>query len=155
MHMPSSLLYVFAVAGVVSLATVRAQTLPSQNASTPTIWDSVYTDTQAKRGEPIYTNHCAFCHGDTLINGTQGPPLAGDAFLVNWKGNTLAALFDKTATMMPSDDPGSLTKEQYADVLAYMLSVGKAPAGTIDLKADMESLKQIRIEMKPAEKQGR
>jgi mono/diheme cytochrome c family protein len=125
-----------------------------QTASAITIWDGIYTEEQARRGQALYGPRCAYCHGDALTDGNQGPPLAGDAFLTTWKGNPLSALFTKTSAMMPSDDPGSLTNEQCADLLAYMLSVNKAPAGKTEIKGDPEALKQIRIEVKP-EKPGR
>jgi mono/diheme cytochrome c family protein len=128
--------------------------VPAQGASAASIWDGVYTEEQAKRGQSLYAQQCAFCHGDSLTDGTQAPPLAGDAFLASWKGNSLGALFEKTSTMMPSNDPGSLSKEQYADVLAYILSVGKAPAGKTELKGETELLKLIRIEAKPESKQS-
>jgi hypothetical protein len=50
---------------------------------------------------------------------------------------------------MPADRPGRLTREQDADVLAYMLSVGEFPPGKVDLPRQAEVLKQIRIEPKP------
>ena len=50
---------------------------------------------------------------------------------------------------MPADRPGKLTREQDADILAYMLSVSEFPAGKVELEHQTEVLKQIRIEAKP------
>ena len=36
--------------------------------------DGVYTDAQAKRGQALYTDRCAQCHGATL-GGDIAPPL--------------------------------------------------------------------------------
>ena len=47
---------------------------------------------------------------------------------------------------MPADDPGSLSAEQTADIVAVLLSVDKFPAGKTELGSETEALKQIRIE---------
>jgi mono/diheme cytochrome c family protein len=47
---------------------------------------------------------------------------------------------------MPATAPGSLSPEQTADVVAYMLSVGKYPTGAADLVAKVDDLKQITID---------
>jgi len=44
---------------------------------------------------------------------------------------------------MPQDNPGKLTPEETADILAYILQVGKIPAGRAELRADEAALKQI------------
>ena len=49
----------------------HAQPPPPQD-TTRSIWDGVYTDAQADRGREQYTQHCANCHGDTLMTG-DGP----------------------------------------------------------------------------------
>ena len=44
----------------------------------------VYTAEQATRGEAIYKEQCAACHGDNLEGSGPMPPLAGMDFLTNW-----------------------------------------------------------------------
>jgi quinoprotein glucose dehydrogenase len=104
----------------------------------------VYTAEQAKRGATIYAENCASCHGDTLAGNDPIPPLTGADFQGKWK--TVGDLFDKTTTSMPAMAPGSLTGPQVADVLAYMLSVNKYPAGSTELAGKLEPLMQITIE---------
>ena len=101
---------------------------------------------QAKRGQTTYNDSCAKCHLDDLSGGATSPPLQGPDFLSNWKGKTLAALFDEMRMTMPFDSPGSLTPAQYADVLAYMLSANKYPAGEKELDKDPAPMQQIKIE---------
>src|ERR1700741_9100 len=108
--------------------------------------DGVYTEAQAGRGKSIYASSCAGCHGDTLEGSGQIPSLAGPEFLNDWKGQTLADLFDKMKTTMPADSPGKLTNEQNIDVLAYLLSFNKFPAGSAELRYDREILQRIRID---------
>jgi len=106
----------------------------------------VYTAEQAKRGEAVYKEQCAACHGDNLEGSGPMPPLAGKDFLANWGGKPVAEVFDKTQTSMPATAPGSLTPEQTADVIAYILSVGKYPAGSADLPGKADDLKQITLD---------
>jgi len=53
---------------------------------------------------------------------------------------------------MPQDNPGALTREQDADVIAFVLSINKLPAGKAELPAQSEMLKQIKFEaIKPGQ----
>jgi mono/diheme cytochrome c family protein len=126
-----------------SYSTLRAQDAPSGSRS---VWDGVYTPEQAERGHSLYSQHCASCHGDTLTGGETAPALAGGDFLANWNGLTVGDLFERIRRSMPQNDPGRLSRQQIADVLAYMLSFNKFPAGETELAHDTEVLKQIRIE---------
>jgi quinoprotein glucose dehydrogenase len=138
------------VALIGPLLLVRAQA-PEEPARS--VWDGVYTDQQAKRGEPVYQKECGACHGDALTGGESAPPLSGGAFLANWNGLTLADLFDRIRKTMPQTTPGKLTRQQSADVLAFMLSVNKFPAGKTELYRQSEMLREIRFESsKPASK---
>jgi mono/diheme cytochrome c family protein len=111
-----------------------------------TVTAGVYTAEQAKRGQTAYNDSCAKCHLDDLSGGATSPPLQGAEFLGNWKGKTLGALFDEVRMTMPFDSPGSLTAAQYADVVAYVLSANKFPAGSKEMDKDPAPLQQIKIE---------
>ena len=102
----------------------------------------VYTDDQAKRGQAVYKERCASCHGDTLA-GRIGPPLAGDDFLADWNKQPLSELFGKIKNTMPQDAPGKLTAQQTSDILAYMLQTAKFPSGRTELRPDEAALEQI------------
>jgi mono/diheme cytochrome c family protein len=119
---------------------VRAQ------APATSVTAGVYSAAQAKRGQTAYNDSCAKCHLDDLSGGATSPPLQGPEFMSNWKGKPLAALFDEIRMTMPFDSPGSLTAAQYADVLAYVLSANKFPAGEKELDKEPEPLQQIKIE---------
>jgi cytochrome c len=128
---------------LITLAGTASRTIAGQGGPT-TVLDGVYTEAQAKRGEKLYDNLCSLCHGNPPT-GTTGPPLVGDDFLANFGGMTLGDLFSKISKTMPSDDPGTLTPAQTADVLAFVLSQNKWPAGQKELFTDMTALKQIQI----------
>jgi mono/diheme cytochrome c family protein len=88
----------------------------------------VYSAEQAARGQKAYLTECASCHGDKLEGGL-GPMLAGEGFLSMWGGRSLAELTDKVQNTMPFQAPGSLTRDQSIDIVAYMLQVDGYPAG--------------------------
>ena len=116
------------------------------------VWDGVYTNAQAERGKGVYGAACARCHGDSLDGSGQIPPLAGQEFLKSWDGQALADLFDKMQETMPADAPGKLSREQNADILAFLLQFNKFPAGSAELKYDADLLKNIRFEAMPGKK---
>ena len=92
----------------------------------------VYSASQAARGGALYTSKCGDCHGKAM-DGLIGPPLAGDAFLANWSARPLADLVDRIQRTMPFEQPGSLSRQESADLLAYILQTGKFPAGPAEL----------------------
>ena len=94
-----------------------------------TVWDGVYAAEQAKRGAGLYQAHCAACHGDTLLGGEAAPPLVGDTFNSTWEGVKLGDLFDRIRSTMPQNQPGSLSRSQNSDIIAFILASGKFPAG--------------------------
>ena len=96
------------------------------------VTEGVYSAGQAARGETIYKAQCAECHGNAM-EGTIGSPLVGDAFLANWNGRPLSNLVDKIQKTMPFSLPGSLSRQQSADLLAYILQFGKFPPGQTEL----------------------
>ena len=115
------------------------------------VWDGVFTAAQAARGRLAYSGGCGFCHGRRL-NGAPDdpdmrstPPLARARFLREWDGRSLASLYEYTRLTMPEDNPASFTGEEYADVIAYMLSVSGMPAGDEELPPDSQSLARIVI----------
>ena len=108
----------------------------------------VYTDTQARQGGVLYAAHCAQCHGQDLAGVEQAPALAGAAFREKWKGATLDRLFDRVVSMPPAQ-PNSLSGNQYADILAYLLSANALPAGTAALAADRSALANVVFNAAP------
>ena len=119
--------------------TVGAQATHSVN-------EGVYTADQAKKGEAVYKENCAACHGDNLEGSGPMPPLSGKDFLSNWQGKTVGDLFEKTSSSMPATAPGTLTPEQTTNLMAYLLSQGKYPAGAAALPGTADDLKKISID---------
>ena len=111
------------------------------------VWDGVYTDQQAIRGEPKYREHCADCHGDDLEGDAEAPALSGAMFQTNWEGLPLGSLFQRIRRDMPlNKNVGTLSPSVNADILAYILKVNRFPHGAAELSHAAEILNQIRFE---------
>jgi len=110
------------------------------------VWSGVYTDEQAKRGAALYKANCATCHLESLRGAESAPPLVGITFASAWEGAPLSDLFERMRSSMPSDAPGSLSRQQNADILAYMLHVAEIPAGPTPLSGETRALEQIRYD---------
>ena len=110
-----------------------------------TVWDGVYTEEQAVRGEQVYQDQCTFCHLDDLMGDAFATPLIDDAFTLRWEGGTVGDLMIVTQVTMPADQPNTLSNEQVADVIAFLLKMNEYPAGDQELPADQEALETIAI----------
>ena len=115
---------------------------------TRSVWDGVYTADQAKRGGAVYAKECASCHGPELTGGESAPPLVGAGFMGNWETLTVGDLYDRIRQSMPQDDPGRLSRQQDADVLAFLLQENEFPAGKTELDKQTEVLKLIGFKKK-------
>jgi mono/diheme cytochrome c family protein len=108
--------------------------------------DGIFTKEQAVRGQALYAQHCAACHGQSLEGIEMAPALSGGDFLDKWIGQTVGDLFERIRTTMPQTKPGRLARDVNVDITAYIISVNEFPAGAADLPRDTQILKQIRIE---------
>ena len=94
-----------------------------------------YTREQASNGHLQYVPKCGVCHGANLAGG-GAPELKGPGFAAKWNGKPLADLYAYTRTQMPKGNGDSLPPQDYADIVAFMLSQNGIPSGTIKLAAD-------------------
>ena len=106
-----------------------------------------YSAAQAVRGEALYEQYCMACHGAKL-QGNPAAPLAGAVFQGRWADgqHTLDDLFYIVRTQMPYSAPGSLARQQYADVVAYMLKMNGYEAGETELTPIASTLKKITLQ---------
>jgi mono/diheme cytochrome c family protein len=113
--------------------------------------DGIYSADQAHRGEAVYAKQCVSCHGSALDGVGPYPPLSGDDFLSKYEGQPIGNVYDMIQKLMPASNPGTLSRPDAADLLAYILSFNKFPAGKTDLPSDEDSLKKMQLP-KPAPK---
>jgi len=102
---------------------------------------------QQGRGKALYMDKCASCHQETLKGSTETPPLTGDMFWSNWETYSANNLVEQVRTTMPEDNPGGLMRQEYVDIVAYILKFNAVEfAG--DLPNDADGLKKITIKKK-------
>jgi mono/diheme cytochrome c family protein len=114
-------------------------------AQAKTTQDAVFTAAQATRGETVYGQKCASCHGPDLAGDGQASPLAGKDFTVVWTDQSLGDLFGRIHATMPADAPGTLKPSEVADLTAFILQKNAFPEGTSELPAEEAALKDIKI----------
>ena len=120
------------------LCSIAISAAPRNGAEDPrTIVDRVYSVVQAERGEQRFKISCSSCHTPSSFGG--------GTFAERWDGQTMADVFDYVSSAMPENDPGGLKKEEYADVLAYILRINAYPAGNDELPVDTDALKKLAI----------
>jgi mono/diheme cytochrome c family protein len=124
---------------------ILAMTLFAVAAAGSDVWGGVYTDAQAKRGEAVYVDRCASCHAPDLTGLDQAPPLVGGDFATNWNDLSINDLFERIRISMPADKPGTLTRQEVADVLSFVLQKNALPAGASELATDADALKAIKF----------
>jgi mono/diheme cytochrome c family protein len=114
--------------------TVRAQD------ATPPKPAGIYTEEQAERGNGIFSKTCVECHTRKDMSGAD--------FRLNWNGRTVFELFERIRTTMPDAAPGSMTREEYADVTSYLLKLNGMPAGSTNMPGD-STINATKIDIPP------
>jgi len=114
----------------------------SVSQQTRTVKDKVYTKEQAARGEASFTKNCAKCHlladrkPSDPVGSSDGPSLAGPAFLAKWDGKSVFEMTSGMRLSMPPDGSINLSVDDAADIAAFLIKVNGFPEGTEPLKAD-------------------
>lgn len=111
--------------------------LQAQSPDAPTTRDRIYSEEQAQEGRDLFETECSLCHAPTEFSGR--------IFQTSWGSRPLGAFFSQIRGNMPLDNPGSLTPEQYAAVVAYVLQLNGYPTGEEELPHDPEVLSDIRF----------
>lgn len=132
---------------IAGVALYGATTYSAARASqaTKTTWDAVYSEAQAKRGDALYSQYCAACHAPDLTGADVAPALTGGDFTSNWNDLSLGDLFERMRIGMPADKPGSVSPQDNADILAFMLFKAGFPTGAAELPAQTDVLNQIKF----------
>lgn len=112
-----------------------------------TVWDQVYTEAQAGRGTQVFIENCAMCHAVNMQGGPGGATaLVGPEFQFLWKDQSVGALFVILRAKMPPGEAGSLSDQEYADIVAAILQGNGFPAGADqELPGDGTLTGDIRI----------
>lgn len=117
---------------------------PAQEERVWTLDTPLFTRTQAARGEHTFQEHCSLCHGLSQLSGPY--------FQRTWSRRSVGDLYSYVRSNMPYDGRGRLTREDYQDVVSYLLALNGVPAGDQELQAEMAELGRIRFQ--PADTAG-
>ena len=128
-----------AVEAPIGAAAPRAPAVPPSAGS---VLDGVFTAAQASRGERTFREVCAACHDPGEFSGGR--------FRIGWVGRPVGELFETISTLMPEADPGSLSRGEYAAIVAYLLQLNDYPAGDADLPSNGRALGRLEIVARPA-----
>lgn len=134
-----------AAAAIAAFLYLTGGTVSTQE-TTSSVLDGVYTEVQAARGAAGFAQNCAICHGASLGGVGEAPALVGAQFVSDFNGLTVGDLFERMRTTMPLNNPGALSRDQYADILGFMLKANGYPAGERELYRRSEFLNTIRFE---------
>lgn len=106
----------------------------------------LYTIAQAQRGAALYDQNCASCHGVSLQGGSA-ISLSGATFQARWADgrHSIDDLFYIVRTLMPNDEPGKLARQQYLDIVTYILSVNGWAPGERELPLEGALLKTYAL----------
>lgn len=112
-----------------------------------------YTAEQADRGHKLFAQHCAVCHGGNgqggyvpetfeAYAGMKAPPVAGPGALPNMQTAENVYVFIKQA--MPLQKPGSLSDQEYLDIVAFDLKANNLAKSGNELLTP-QALRSIKL----------
>lgn len=132
------------LAAVVAASVAGASRAPAPRAPRPvTGRDSVllYSAEQAERGKAVFARTCKECH--------ELEEFTGNDFRGKWHGRPVWELYEQIRTTMPDGNPGTLTREEYADVLAHLFQANALPAGASALLPDSAAMAAVLVPLPP------
>ncbi|MBM3779278.1 MAG: cytochrome c [Acidimicrobiia bacterium] len=113
-----------------------------------TVFDGVYSEAQAARGEAAYAAHCSSCHMPSLrgfFDGGMAASIIGEGFVNNWTAGTLLDLFAKIKDTMPYEAADTVSDADKLDIMTYVLKRNAFPAGDADLALDEGALSDVLV----------
>lgn len=132
-------------------AVVSLHAQATAQANRQSVWEGLYSDAQAVRGRDAYTKACARCHMDDLGGHEYAGALAGYPFQMKWEDASVAEVFGRIRTM-PLGEAGSLSTQEYLDILAFVLQANGYPAGQGELTIGTAAQRWPRIKIERVNK---
>ncbi|MBL0939550.1 MAG: cytochrome c [Gemmatimonadaceae bacterium] len=140
------------LAAVVGASVIAGSSMTAQHPAAPiTVWGlaqgqdtvpKVYTDSQATAGQAVWTKNCTECHETSDVTGAD--------FRTKWVGQSLFSLYETIRTTMPDGNPGTLSTDEYASTVAYILKLNGLPSGDVRLATDSVTLSAITFRLPAA-----
>jgi mono/diheme cytochrome c family protein len=126
--------FISRLAGLLFFALVTTGLVTAQtSAPRRTVWDGVYTESQAARGMMDFGQSCSGCHALAAVGKA---PLVGEPFWKSFAQKSVGDLLEFVSANMPNGSPRSLSESTYQDIVALMLKSNGFPAGNAELRRD-------------------
>ena len=132
------------IVGVLLFLMVVGLSVAPQMTQAQTKGPAVYSPAQAARGKMLYDENCLMCHAPDLSGSPMAPPLGRELFTGRRRG-TFRQLFDYVQLNMPIFSPNGLSRQQNADILAYMLQTAGFPAGSSEVPVATEAQDAVKL----------
>jgi alcohol dehydrogenase (cytochrome c) len=97
-----------------------------------------FTLEQVVAGRTAFLDNCTGCHGAFMSGGGDAPALTGANFQEDWLNKSTKQLFQFASTNMPFNNAGMLSRQTYADLVAFILAVNGATPGPVPFTGDAE-----------------
>jgi quinohemoprotein ethanol dehydrogenase len=129
--------YPWSYGQIIVLPAVPAEKESSGAAGSPQVGSE-----QMEVGRASYQVSCSVCHGENLAGRDRAPALAGRTFSTAWAARNAWDLFVRVRATMPQSAPGILSDDDYAAIIAYILS---ANGHSVDMKLDRQTMKTLSV----------
>ncbi len=97
---------------------------------------------QVAAGREVYTADCSQCHGPNGEGGTGPLVIGGGKRIATYESTE--RLYDYVSRTMPFDEPGTLTADQYWNVIGYLLDANDLLPPETVLGPETESIELKR-----------
>lgn len=124
---------------IAALAAIASVAPAAQSIGKPASASGIYSAEQAERGARLFDDRCSACHTTEQFTGPQ--------FILSWGGQPALGLYTLIRTTMPQGSPASLKRQEYADILAFLLRENGLPDGPGELPSTDAALKKTIIEI--------
>jgi len=131
------------LAAVAAAIVLSAAPVPGNSAKAASSDAIPFTSAQATLGAKVYLQSCASCHG-TNLHGISGPALVGKTSGIAQQ--SLVEVYEYVSQQMPQTAPGSLSKAQYASILAFIAQKNGHRPGSLPLTQSVETTDSATIE---------
>jgi alcohol dehydrogenase (cytochrome c) len=127
--------------------------LPAQRSATAA--ETSEGAAQAARGQIVFSQNCASCHGRNLDNGEFAPAVKGQGFLSHWGSRPVSEFAAYLRANMPPGRTSELGKNDYAALVAFLMTANGAPSDATSLPAGPATLGSTRTPGGPASEQAK
>ncbi len=140
-HRPDASHFFYALSAAALAVSIWTLGVVRAGAQETSVRDGVYTEAQADRGADIFSRSCAGCHETDRFIGEQMEP---------WMNQSAYRFFRAVRLTMPEEDPGSLTRQQYADIVAYIIKLNGFKPGSDELQGTDDAMRAVLLESFPS-----